>query len=254
MGRVQDKVALVTGGARGQGAEHARALAREGAHVVITDVSDDAGADLAEEIKQTGARARYHHLDVSDAAAWEAVVADVVDELGSLDILVNNAGIATYASITDCTDDEWNRTIGVNQTGVFYGMRAVIPHMQRAGGGSIINVSSVYGGIAGVDGYAAYGSSKAAVYFMTKSAAISYGKDGIRVNAIAPGALDTPMLRAEMAHHGVAPEDAVASAPIARLAHASETSPGVVYLASDEASYVTGVLLPIDGGYTLASA
>jgi 3alpha(or 20beta)-hydroxysteroid dehydrogenase len=254
VGRVQDKVALITGAARGQGAEHAKALASEGANVVLTDVLDDDGEAVAKEIRERGGRARYQRLDVRDSQVWSKVVSRVVDDLGSIDVLVNNAGIVTYAQVTECTDEEWSRTIAVNQSGVFYGMRAVIPWMRKSGGGSIVNVSSVYGGIVGVDGYVAYGSTKAAVYFMTKSAAITYGPHGIRVNAIAPGALDTPMLREEMKYLGIEPEAAVAGAPIARLAHASETSPAVVYLASDESSYVTGILLPVDGGLTVGTA
>jgi len=253
MGRLQDKVALITGGARGQGAEHAKALAKEGARVVITDVLDDEGAVIVKEIQVSGGKAEYLHLDVTDQHAWEQVTSEVIDRHGSIDVLVNNAGIVTYSNVVDCSDEEWNRTIAINQNGVFYGMKHVIPSMLKNGGGSIINVSSVFGAIAGVDGYVAYGASKAAVYFLTKSAAITYGPQGIRVNAIAPGALDTPMLRAEMEHHGIAAEDAVANVPIPRLGHASETSPAVVFLASDDSSYITGILVPIDGGLTLGT-
>lgn len=250
MGRLDNRVALVSGGARGQGAEHARLMAREGAAVVISDVLDEPGVLLAKEIRTGGGRADYVHLDVRDDDEWSAAVACAESKFGKLDVLVNNAGIVTYEAVTDCTDEEWNRTVAINQTGVFYGMRAAIPALRRAGGGSIINVSSIFGGVRGVGGYIAYSATKAAVLAMTKSAAISYGPDNIRVNAIAPGALDTPMLREEAAHFGLDADAVADGQPIARLAHASETSTAVLYLASDEASYVTGILLTIDGGLT----
>lgn len=253
MGRVSGKVAIVTGGARGQGAEHARLLAAEGATVVITDILDEQGTSLAKEIANSGATTEYVSHDVSDDDGWSTLAAQTVEKYGGIDILVNNAGIVAYSTVVDCSNEEWNRAIAVNQTGVFYGMRTVVPHMRQAGRGSIVNVSSVYGGMRGVDGYIAYGATKAAVYFMTMSAAMTYGRDGVRVNAIAPGALDTPMLREEMKHLGIPPEQSVANAPIARLAHASETSTAVLYLASDESSYVTGILIPVDGGLTLGT-
>ncbi len=252
MGRVTGKVALITGGARGQGAEHAKLLAREGATVLISDVLDEEGAALVEEIRAGGAVAEYVHLDVRDADQWAQTVAHAERLGGRLDVLVNNAGIVSYTGVADCSDEEWNRVIAINQTGVFFGMRAAIPAMRRAGGGSIINVSSVYGGVGGVEGYIAYGSSKAAVYFMTKSAAISHGPEGIRVNAIAPGALDTPMLREEMAHFGVDSARFAAITPLRRIATANETSTAVLFLASDESAFITGILVPVDGGITLS--
>jgi 3alpha(or 20beta)-hydroxysteroid dehydrogenase len=251
MGRVTGKVALVTGGARGQGAAHARLLASEGAAVLIGDVLDDEGAAVAEEIRAGGSLADYIRLDVSDPGRWADAVAHAENMYGRLDVLVNNAGIVGYSDVTDCSDDEWQRVIAVNQTGVFFGMRAAIPALRRAGGGSIINVSSVFGGVCGVDGYIAYGASKAAVYFMTKSAAITYGPESIRVNAIAPGALDTVMLREELAYQGVDMETLTATIPLRRAAAAGETSPTVVFLASDESAYITGILVTVDGGVTL---
>ena len=251
MGRVTGRVALVTGGARGQGAAHARLLASEGAAVLIGDVLDEEGAAVAEEIRAGGDVGDYVHLDVSDGEQWAQAVARAEQMHGRLDVLVNNAGIVTYSAVTDCSDEEWSRVIAVNQTGVFLGMRAAIPALRRAGGGSIINVSSVFGGVRAVDGYIAYGASKAAVYFMTQSAAITYGPEGIRVNAIAPGALDTVMLRDELAYQGVEMEAMEATIPLRRAAAADETSPTVLFLASDESAYVTGVLVPVDGGITL---
>lgn len=253
MGRLDGKVALITGGSQGQGAEHAKLLAAEGAAVMISDVRDPSGSALAEEIWAAGGRAEYIHLDVQDDDNWIEAVSRTESTFGKLDVLVNNAGIVTYSPVTKCSDEEWNRTIAINQTGVFLGMRAAIPAMQRAGGGAIVNVSSVFGGLRGVDGYIAYGASKAAVHFMTKSAAMTYGPDNIRVNAIAPGALDTPMLREEAAHHGLEADTLASGQPIARLAHPSETSTAVLYLVSDEASYVTGTLLTVDGGLTIGT-
>jgi 3alpha(or 20beta)-hydroxysteroid dehydrogenase len=251
MRRVADKVAIITGGARGQGAEHARLLAAEGAKVLITDILDNEGKTLATELNDKGLIAEYAHLDVTDADEWTTVVAYAEKQFGRVDILVNNAGIVSYSSATDCTDAEWDRIIAINQTGVFYGLRATVPALIRAGGGSIINVSSVYGGMRGAAGYIGYVASKAAVCAMTQSVAMTYGAQGIRANAIAPGMVDTAMTREETAHLGIEPNDWIANAPINRQAHASETSPAVLYLASDESSYVTGTLMPVDGGISI---
>lgn len=251
MGRVSGKVALVTGGARGQGAEHVRLLAREGASVMITDILDEVGEKLAVELQGEGFEVEYLHLDVSQETEWQDVVQRTEQRFGQVTILVNNAGIVTYSDVENCTNEEWNRVIAINQTGTFLGMQAVVPAMKRSGGGSIVNVASIIGPMRGADGYMAYGASKAAVYAMTMNTAISHGKDGIRVNAIAPGALDTEMLREEMKHHGVSAAELVASTPLGRTATPDETSPAVLFLASDEASFITGVLLPVDGGVTL---
>ena len=246
-GRVEGKVAIVTGGARGQGASHGEFLARDGATVVLTDVLDELGE--AEAARQTalGLPVEYRRLDVTDKAAWVALIEDVERRHGKLDVLVNNAGIATFANCADCSDDEWERTILVNQTGVFYGMRAAIPAMRRAGGGSIINVSSVFG-INGAKDCAAYVATKHAVVGLTKSAALSHGADNIRVNAIAPGLISTPMLDAEIASGLQDTEASMSRQAIHRMGWPADVSPAVVYLASDETGFVTGTVMLVDAG------
>lgn len=255
-GRVEGMVAVVTGAARGQGASHARLLATEGAAVVLGDVIDGAGEELAAAIRALGGRAHYVHLDVTSVEDWRRAVALAEEEFGKLDCLINNAGIATYAGVVDCSTDEWESVIGVNQTGVFYGMRAVIPALRRAGGGSIVNISSIYGGVRGVGDYVAYAASKAAVIAMTKSAAVSYGPESIRVNAIAPGAVETVQMMDAIKYHqateaGSEIEARIARQPIGRSAVPNEISQGVLFLVSKEASYVTGITLVIDGGRTI---
>ncbi len=245
--RVEGKVAIVTGGSRGQGASHGEHLAREGATVVLTDILDELGEAEAARQRALGLPVEYLHLDVTSRAGWEATIADVEARHGKVDVLVNNAGLATFSSCADCSDEEWERAIAVNQTGVFYGMRAVIPALRRAGGGSIINVSSVFG-INGAKDCLAYVAAKHAVVGMTKSAALSHGVEGIRVNAIAPGLVMTPMLEAEIAA-GLQDTDAtIARQAIRRMGWPADVSPAVLYLASDETSFVTGTVMLIDAG------
>jgi 3alpha(or 20beta)-hydroxysteroid dehydrogenase len=251
MKRLEGRVALVTGGARGQGAEHAKLFVQEGASVLVTDVLDELGSTLASDLQSKDFPAEYMHLDVSSSADWASAIDYIERRFGHLDILVNNAGVGSEVGVTDCTDAEWNRVIGINQTGTFYGMRAAVPAMLRSGGGAIINISSVYGGIGGVAGYIAYVATKSAVIAMTRSVALAHAKDGIRVNAVAPGALDTPMLRQEIEYHGIDLKAALPRIPIPRLAAAHETSPAVLFLASDEAAYITGIVVPVDGGYSV---
>ncbi len=242
-GRVAGKVALVSGGARGQGEAHARLLAEHGARVVIGDVLDAEGAALAAEV---GGAVRYVRLDVTRAADWERAVATAESEFGRLDILVSNAGVLDDMSgAVDTSEAEWARVVAVNQTGVFLGMKYAIPAMRRAGGGAIVNVSSVYG-IGGVEGYFAYQASKGAVVMMTKSAALTYGCDSIRVNTVCPGAIRTAMLEAEGEENI---REFVAGLALTRSADPIEVSQGVLYLCSDESAYVTGTELVIDGGY-----
>ncbi len=246
--RVEGRVAIVTGGARGQGASHGEHLARDGAKVVLTDVLDSDGEAEAARQRDEGLSVQYAHLDVSNTGEWSALIERVEREHGKVDVLVNNAGIARYSGVTDCSDEEWDLTIAINQSGVFYGMRAVIPAMQRAGGGSIINTSSTFG-VAGAEGYAAYCASKHAVVGLTKSAAITYGKDNIRVNAICPGTVLTPMLEEEIEVNKELVDEMIAAQPISRVGLPKDISPAVVYLASEESSYVTGTLLTVDAGY-----
>ncbi|MFN8151839.1 MAG: glucose 1-dehydrogenase [Solirubrobacterales bacterium] len=243
--RLADKVALISGGARGQGAAHARRFAEEGAKVVIGDILDAEGEATAKELTDEGHEVVFTHLDVSVDADWRAAVDLAESRFGKLDILVNNAGILGMPPILDETEEHWNQVIAVNQTGVFLGMRAAIPAMQRAGGGSIINTSSIWG-IVGAEEYIAYQATKGAVALMTKSVALTHVGDGIRVNSVCPGLVLTPM----SAEEGPDVEAAVAEAtPMKRGAEPVEISHGLVYLASDESAYVTGTELVIDGGF-----
>jgi NAD(P)-dependent dehydrogenase (short-subunit alcohol dehydrogenase family) len=233
--RLQGRVALITGGARGQGAAHGRRLAQEGATVVLGDVLD--GEAYAAQLRAEGLDVRFRHLDVTAPEDWAAAIS----ELERLDVLVNNAGIVRVAPVAEETDEGWGRTLAVNATGVFYGMRAAIPAMLRAGGGSIINVASIYGPV-GAPGYVAYTASKGAVLAMTKVAALEHAADGIRVNAILPGPVRSPMSEQE----GDASVDVT---PLRRRAEPEEISGAVLFLASDDAAYVTGAEFAVDGGY-----
>lgn len=236
MGRVAGKVALISGGARGMGASHARLLVDEGAKVVIGDILDDEGKALADEI---GDAARYVHLDVTQPDQWDAAVATATGEFGKLDVLVNNAGIVALGQLHNFDLAKWQKVIDVNLTGTFLGMRVAVEPMTEAGGGSIINVSSIEGlrGAAAVHPYVA---SKWAVRGLTKSAALELAPHNIRVNSIHPGFIRTPMT-------ANLPEDLV-TIPLGRPAESREVSTFVVFLASDESSYATGSEFVIDGG------
>jgi NAD(P)-dependent dehydrogenase (short-subunit alcohol dehydrogenase family) len=238
MRRLEGRVAIVTGAARGQGASHAERLAREGARVVGVDVLDEAGEETAARLRGDGLDVAYRHLDVTDPAGWKALVAGCE----RLDVLVNNAGIIHVAPLLEESLEDWNRLLAVNATGTLLGMQAAIPAMRAAGGGSIVNVASIFG-VTGSEGYVAYTASKAAIVAMTKTAALEHAADRIRVNAICPGGVSTPMNENE-------PEGGVVPlTPLGRRAHVSEISGAVAYLASDDASFVTGTELVIDGGY-----
>lgn len=255
-GRLAGKSALVTGGARGIGAACCTGLAREGAAVLVADVLDAEGEALAGAIRRDGGRARYTHLDVSDERAWASAVATAVKEHGGLHVLVNNAAIARNEDVESETLEGFNRLIAVNQTGAWLGMRAAVPEMRRAGGGSIVNVASIYGTVGG-DGHAlAYHASKGALRLMTKNAGIRYAREGIRVNSIHPGFIDTPMVAPFLAPVDGRPspmlEFILSHTPMGRVGRPEEVAQAVVFLASDEASYVTGSELYVDGGWTAA--
>jgi len=240
-GRLASKVAVITGGARGQGAAEARLFAREGAQVVIADVLDEPGQQLAAEL---GAAATFVHADVSREADWQDIIA-AAEALGPVGVLVNNAAILRFNTITETTLDEYLSVIMINQVGTFLGMRSVIPTMSRGGGGSIINISSI-DGIGSKNALIAYSSSKGAVRAMTKTAALELGQYGIRVNSVHPGGVFTPMVGDttkdlfDLAHRHV---------PLRRAAHPDEIASMVLYLASDEASYCTGAEFVVDGGW-----
>lgn len=254
--RVAGKVALISGAARGQGAAHAALLASEGAKVVLGDVLDAVGEATAGALREAGLEAEYVHLDVTSPQAWAAVVEHVENSYAGLDVLVNNAGIVNVSRITDTTDDEWDRTILVNQSGVFYGMRAAIPALKRNGGGAIVNTSSVFA-LRGTDGYVAYNATKAAVLSMTRSAALTYANDNIRVNAVCPGLALTKMVEEEgdklraagMIDSDDFINDFLAAVPLRRGCDPKEIATAVLFLVSDEASYITGTELVVDGGY-----
>jgi NAD(P)-dependent dehydrogenase (short-subunit alcohol dehydrogenase family) len=243
--RLDGKVALISGAARGQGAAHAKRFAEEGAKVILGDVRDDEGQATADALASEGHDVLYAHLDVTQDDDWKAAVSLAEERFGKLDVLVNNAGILGMPPILEETEEHWNQVVAVNQTGVFLGMRAAIPAMQRAGGGSIINTSSIWG-LVGAEEYISYQATKGAVAQMSKSVALTHAGDGIRANSVCPGLVLTPM----SAEEGPDVEAAVAAAtPMKRGAQPTEISHGLVYLASDESSYVTGTELVIDGGF-----
>jgi len=251
MGRLEGKVAIVTGGASGIGRASALRLAREGAKVLVADVNDTAGAETAAQIRAAGGEAAYLHTDVSQSAQVQAMIAEAERRWGGLDILFNNAGIAVFKGFEDTTEAEWERVIGVNLTGVFLGIKYGAALMKRQGrGGSIINTASVHGQRT-VAGVTAYSAAKHGVIGLTQSAAYEFGPYNIRVNAILPGAIDTPLMRANLRAVGDEAEGyrAVAAAhALKRVGDPDEIAKGVVFLASDEASFITGAQFEIDGG------
>lgn len=251
-GRVSGKVAVVTGGARGMGASHVEVLAREGATVIFGDVEVEAGRQVEQCLQEEGLDVRFHRLDVTASDDW-ATVERAVRAAGGLQILVNNAGVVDTRSAEDTPERDWDRVIDINQKGVFLGVKTLVPVMRASGGGSVINVSSVYG-LVGAVGYIAYTASKGAVTVMTKSAAATYGPDGIRVNSIHPGAIETPMLEEELASLPEGAREAFREAtPLRRFAHPAEVSACVLFLASDDSSFVSGAELVVDGGLIAAS-
>ena len=246
--RLQGKVAIITGAARGQGAEEARMFAKEGAKVVLADVTDQEGTAVAAEIAEMGGDALYVHLDVTNEDEWDAAVQSAVASFGKLDILVNNAGIWRRGHVLETSSDQWDDIMDVNAKGVFLGTKAAIPEMRKAGGGSVVNISST-AGLVGSKTSAAYSASKGAVRIFTKSTAVQYAAEGIRANSIHPGPIDTDM------GDQVWPDAASKVASVTRTALNRMGTPediayGALYLASDESSFVTGSELVIDGGVT----
>jgi cyclopentanol dehydrogenase len=249
MARLAGKVALISGGARGQGAAETRLFVREGAAVVFGDVLDDDGKKIEAEIRATGGQATYVHLDVTREADWRAAVTTAVQTYGRLSVLVNNAGILFRAKIEDTSEADWDRIMAVNVKGVFLGTKAAIPAMRKAGGGSIINISSTAGLVGSPGGTAAYTATKGAVRLFTKSTAIQHAREGIRCNSVHPGPIATDMIKDVLADQK-AWEGRLRRLPMGRAGTADEVAYGVLYLASDESSYVTGSELVIDGGTT----
>jgi cyclopentanol dehydrogenase len=250
MGRLDSKVALISGAARGQGEAEARLFAREGASVVLGDVLVEQGEQVAKEIGEAGGRAVFARLDVSDEDDWTAAVELAERTFGRLDVLVNNAAIIGLQGIMDTTLERWNRVIAVNQTGTFLGMRAAIPAMRRAGGGSIVNISSVLATM-GSGNSASYTASKGAVSALTRTVSVELATEGIRVNAVHPGGVETPMAVECLGDDLEARRALIATHPMGRIGEPEEIATGVLFLASDEASFVTGASLVIDGGNTV---
>lgn len=240
MGKLDGRVALVTGGARGQGAAEARLFAAEGAAVYLTDVLADEGAKTAADIGGT-----FIAHDVTSQEQWRAVVDQVVRDRGRLDVLVNNAGVLLWATMTQTSLDDWNRLVAINQTGVFLGMQAVAPQMIAQRSGSIINISSI-GGLRGSGVCFAYGATKWAVRGMTKGAAQELGPHGIRVNSIHPGIIDTPMMND--GHMSL--DDLARNVPLRRYAQPEEVAKLALWLASDDSAYASGAEFVLDGGQT----
>ena len=249
MGRLDGKVAIISGGARGQGATEARMFAREGAKVVLGDVLDEEGKQVEAQINESGGDATYVHLDVTQEDDWRSAVETAVSRYGKLDILVNNAGILIRKGLEETTVEDWDRIMGVNAKGVFLGTKHAIPAMRRAGGGSIINISSTAGLVGSPNGSPSYTATKGAVRLLTKSTAIQYAKEGIRCNSVHPGPIDTDMIRDTMSDPARL-EQRMQRLPMGRVGTSEDIGYGVLYLASDESSFVTGSELVIDGGTT----
>lgn len=247
--RLEGKVALVSGGANGMGAEECRLFAREGARVAIGDIREEDGRRVEAEIAEAGGEAMFVNLNVADENSWIAAVEQIVGRFGKLDVLVNNAGIARGGGIEETSEELWDQVLAVNTKGVFLGTRKALPAMRRAGGGSIINVSSIAGILGRRLAGSAYSASKGAVRTFTKSTAIQHAYEGIRCNSIHPGPVDTPMLAGATDNPEIL---AVRTneVPLGRLGTSQDVAYGALYLASDESAWITGIELVIDGGIT----
>ncbi|GAA5018266.1 glucose 1-dehydrogenase [Terrabacter aeriphilus] len=247
MRRLEGRVALVTGAASGIGRATARRLAEEGAAVLLTDVDEALGATTTAELAQTGARVEFLRHDVTSEGDWEAAVAHAVEAFGGLDVLVNNAGMGDLATIEETSLEDWQRTVAVDQTGVFLGMRTAAPHLKASAHGSVVNISSIFGTSGGFGTSPAYHAAKGAVRTLTKNVALHWAGEGVRVNSIHPGFIDTPIL--DSARGTPFEQVMVDLTPMGRLGRPEEVAAGVAYLASDDAAFVTGLELYIDGGY-----
>ena len=249
MARLEGKVALISGGARGQGAVEAQMFAAEGAKVVIGDILDDAGKQTEAQLRELGYDCTYVHLDVTSESDWHNAVQAAVNAYGKLDILLNNAGILIRKNIEDTTEADWDRIFAVNAKGVFLGTKAALPALRDNGGGSIINISSTAGLVGSPNGSASYTATKGAVRLFTKSTAIQHAGEGIRCNSIHPGPIETDMIADTLND----PDNLalrMQRLPLGRVGKPSEIAYGAIYLASDESSFVTGAELVIDGGTT----
>ena len=248
--RMKDKVALISGAASGMGAATARLFGREGAAMVfVADLLDKEGAEAAESINKAGGKARYLHLDVTDEAAWQAATAEIEKSAGGLDVLVNNAGISGSAEQDLYDTAAWNRLMNINATGVFLGMKHGIALMKKRGKGSVINLSSVSGIVGQGFIHVGYNASKGAVRLITKSGAAQHGRDNIRVNSVHPG-LMPPMRTSGRTADPATRAKTLKGVPLGRAGEIDEVAYAILFLASDESSYVTGAELVVDGGWT----
>ncbi|MDI6908214.1 glucose 1-dehydrogenase [Nocardioides sp.] len=247
MRRLEGRVAIVTGAASGIGKETAKRLAEEGAAVLITDIQVEAGEATVKEIEEAGGRAAFIRHDVTSEADWEAAMAKASEDLGGVDILVNNAGMGDIKPIEETTLAEWDRTVAIDQTGVFLGMKIAAPYLKRSEHASVINISSIFGTSGGFGVSPAYHAAKGAVRTLTKNVALHWATEGVRVNSIHPGFIATPIL--EESRDTPIWDGMVQLTPMARLGRPEDIAAGVAYLASDDAAFVTGLELYIDGGY-----
>ena len=251
MGRLDGKVALISGGARGQGAVETELFSNEGAKVVFGDIRDDEGKQVEAKIRELGGDVTYIHMDATNEEDWQKAVALAESQYGKLDILVNNAGISIQGGLEDFSEADWDRTLAVNSKGVFLGTKHAIPEMRRAGGGSIVNISSGAGIAPSPGTSAAYAASKGAVRIFTKATAVQYAGENIRCNSVHPGPVDTPMIRTSRADEGRAQEQ-VARIPLGRIGTPEDMAGVVAFLGSEDARHVTGVTIDVNGGYFLA--
>lgn len=244
--RLKDKVAIITGAANGMGAAEAKLFAKEGAKVVATDLDEKNLAVLAEEIKTAGGEVLTVKQDVTSEAEWQALISKTIDTYGKLDILVNNAGIAINKNFSNMEMTEWNKVMDVNLNGCVLGMKYCIPEMQKNGSGSVVNISSIRG-LVGMAGSSPYTAAKGALRALTKSAAVEYGKDKVRVNSVHPGIIKTPMV-ADTMEAAMPFYETYTQLPY--MGEPDDVAYGVLYLASDESKFMTGSELVIDGGWT----
>jgi NAD(P)-dependent dehydrogenase (short-subunit alcohol dehydrogenase family) len=244
--RLAGKNAIITGAARGLGATMARLFADEAAAVLVTDIRDELGEQVAQEIRQAGGRALYQHLDVTQEADWEAAVRRCADEFGDVNVLVSNAFLFGGPAVADISLDQWRAGLEVNLTGPFLGIKAVLPVMRRNRSGSIVAISATDGGDAALPSHPEYQAAKAGTTALTRHVAVTYGQEGIRANAVHPGPIRTPILT----DTGFLPiaEQVASGFPIGRIAEPEEVAWAAVFLASDESSYVTGTKIIVDGG------
>ncbi|MEV4729923.1 glucose 1-dehydrogenase [Saccharopolyspora sp. NPDC049426] len=245
--RLQGRVALVTGAASGIGRATAERFAEEGAAVLVTDIQDVAGEGVANGLRESGSRAAFLHHDVASEESWQEAIDHVVAEFGGLDILVNNAGVGDVAPLEETTKEQYERTIAVTQTSVFLGMKAAAEQLKASRCGSVVNVSSIYGVGGGFGTSPGYHAAKGAVRLLTKNTAMRWVGDGVRVNSVHPGFVDTPIL--ENVKGTEIEAGMVSVMPMGRLARPSEIAAAIAFLASDDASFMTGSELHVDGGY-----